>query len=691
MRDTIGTLESERVQPQASEMNEGVETIRGKKVRFAYASGARPLSGYTIKRGIGVGGFGEVYFAISDSGKEVALKHIKRNLDIELRGVRQCLNLKHVNLISLWDICTTDAGESWVVMEYVPGDSLRDAIDRHPGGMPIEEVQRWFRSAAAGVSYLHNNGIVHRDLKPGNIFYDADEDVVKIGDYGLSKFISCSRRSGQTESVGTFHYMAPEIGKGVYGKEIDIYALGIILYEMLCGRLPFDGESSQEIIMKHLTADVNLDPVPAAYRSAIRRALAKDPDERFHSIDELLSEIPSRESEGGAAYVSPPANGAVHRSRTPPRVAGQAPLGAGVPSGERETYYIGDDADIRYGAVQGVVDADIIDNPDEVKVLGVSWSAARNEPIARAIASTYRTGVERWNQSKLGTPAKTIILVIAAIILIANSAYLLPLGLMFAVIYFPYLAIRAWVTAPSKKTTKSRKVSRRAVINQMRQSLLERSPAERLSDLTGALLKSSIVALVVGVVTGTVYAPDSSVGGWTFAAWVTLSSALASWAVLACGKTWELSSGENIVRRFWMLTIGLLVGLFSFGVAQSFELGMVADSHSPGADFLAESLQARLVDSNGFPTLASFLLFFGANFAALRWWRQADPTRKTRLSLWSVCVCGVAAVLFSELFRFPQIAGCLVIVATTIAVQLAAPWINHQERRQYRMAAMKEA
>ena len=87
-------------------------------MKFTYPSGATPLDGYTIKRGIGIGGFGEVYFALNDAGKEVALKKIQRNLDIELRGVRQCLNMKHVNLISLWDIQTTGEGESWVVMEY---------------------------------------------------------------------------------------------------------------------------------------------------------------------------------------------------------------------------------------------------------------------------------------------------------------------------------------------------------------------------------------------------------------------------------------------------------------------------------------------------------------------------------------------------------------------------------------------
>src|SRR5688572_19443883 len=92
--------------------------------RFLYASGSRPLEGYTIKRGVGHGGFGEVYYAVSDAGKEVALKLIRRNLDIELRGVTQCLNLKHPNLLSVHDIRQAENDETWVIMEYVQGDCL---------------------------------------------------------------------------------------------------------------------------------------------------------------------------------------------------------------------------------------------------------------------------------------------------------------------------------------------------------------------------------------------------------------------------------------------------------------------------------------------------------------------------------------------------------------------------------------
>ncbi|HEX4143890.1 MAG TPA: serine/threonine-protein kinase [Pirellulales bacterium] len=259
--------------------------------RFQFATGDRPLSGYTIKRGVGRGGFGEVYFAVSDGGKEVALKLIRRNLDVELRGVQHCLNLKHPNLIALYDVRRDgDEDDCWIVMEYVAGESLEGAIRRHGQGMPADEAVAWLRGIAAGASYLHSHGIVHRDLKPGNVF--REESLVKLGDYGLSKFISCSRRSGQTESVGTVHYMAPEIAHGRYGREIDIYALGVILYEMLTGRVPFDGESVGEVLMKHLTAEPDVSLLPPAYRPVVARALAKDPAVRFSSIEQFLAALP---------------------------------------------------------------------------------------------------------------------------------------------------------------------------------------------------------------------------------------------------------------------------------------------------------------------------------------------------------------------------------------------------------------
>jgi serine/threonine protein kinase len=118
-------------------------------------------------------------------------------------------------------------------------------MNAEPNGFSPEKAAYFLNGIAQGLSYLHERGIVHRDLKPGNIFYD--DGYVKIGDYGLSKHISVSQHSGNTVSVGTVHYMAPEIGSGSYSKAIDIYSLGVILYEMLTGRLPFTGKSMGEI------------------------------------------------------------------------------------------------------------------------------------------------------------------------------------------------------------------------------------------------------------------------------------------------------------------------------------------------------------------------------------------------------------------------------------------------------------
>lgn len=258
-------------------------------MKFTYSSGQRPLDGYTLKRGIGQGGFGEVYYGVSDGGKEVALKMLRGNHDIELRGVGQCLNLKHPHLVNLYDLRTDPQGDHWVVMEFVAGESLSAVLNRHPRGLPPELARQWFGSLCQAVGYLHDHGIVHRDLKPGNIF--LENGFLKVGDYGLSKFISNSQHGAQTQSIGTVYYMAPEIATGNYNKQIDIYAAGVILYEMLTGRVPFDGESAGEILMKHLTSPPDLNKVPEPFVPIVAKALAKNPAHRYASMAELAKAI----------------------------------------------------------------------------------------------------------------------------------------------------------------------------------------------------------------------------------------------------------------------------------------------------------------------------------------------------------------------------------------------------------------
>jgi hypothetical protein len=257
-------------------------------MKFTYASGAKPLDGYTIKRGVGKGGFGEVYFAVSDGGKEVALKLIRGDGAVELRGIAHCLNLKHPNLVALYDLRADAAGNQWVVMEYVAGEPLYAVLVRHPNGLPVELTRQWFGSLARAVGYLHDHGIVHRDLKPANIF--VEDGLLKVGDYGLCKSISSSQPA-QTQSVGTVHYMAPEISTGNYGKGIDVYACGILLYEMLSGRVPFDGESAGEILMKHLTCTPDLSGLPFEFVPIVSKALAKNPAQRYQSMAEMAQAV----------------------------------------------------------------------------------------------------------------------------------------------------------------------------------------------------------------------------------------------------------------------------------------------------------------------------------------------------------------------------------------------------------------
>ena len=256
---------------------------------FKYQHGDRPLEGYTIQRGVGRGGFGEVYYAVSDAGRQVAIKAIQSHADIELRGLGHCMNLKNPHLVTIFDVKHTDAGEPFVIMEYVTGPSLRDLLDDSPSGLGTAKAGFFLREIAKGLTYLHDCGIVHRDLKPHNIFYE--DGYVKIGDYSLSKAMSNTHHSGHTITVGTVQYMAPEIGQGNYDRGIDIYALGVMLYEMLTGQTPYLGSSPGEVLMKHMSAEPDLTGIEEPFATAIRKAIAKDPAERYQTVQEMVEAV----------------------------------------------------------------------------------------------------------------------------------------------------------------------------------------------------------------------------------------------------------------------------------------------------------------------------------------------------------------------------------------------------------------
>lgn len=649
-------------------------------MKFIYASGARPLEGYTVKRGLGAGGFGEVYFAISDAGKEVALKRIQRNLDVELRGVTQCLNLKHPHLVSIFDIKYDDLGEAWIVMEYVAGDSLQAVIDRNPHGMALDEVQRWFSGMAAAVAYLHDHGIVHRDLKPGNVF--RDEGLVKVGDYGLSKFISCSRRSGQTESVGTFHYMAPEIGKGVYGKEIDIYALGIILCEMLTGRVPFDGESAQEIIMKHLIADPDLARVPVPFRRVVERALCKDPARRYRSVAELWQAIGWGErGDGGGSARDQTASGPRAVAPRPgpntvPPAAGDAPA---TPGPEHH---------VPHPAPHGGL-------PSEDQRPAPDTALADREPIAAAVGSAYRRLVTWWTTAELGTPMKVALVVGVALLLMLSSPWLVPMATALGTTYLIYFLARtaingspsgppqpaagARLAAPAARPeTPARRAARLPRGEQARAALRHKPVRQRLAELIASWLLAAVASAVLGLIALVAGGRnlDASVDTWALYTWLTVTSALAAWTVLGLAKLWEGEGGDEMRRRFVLLVAGLGVGGIAFVLANYLTIRLSTAEMFNVLQLPAEFIPQGMYARDGAPGLTAFLTYFATLFVLLRWGRQADPLRPARFSLGATVVSVFIAMLIP--WQVPW--GFLLALTMSVAVQLSSPWTTPNAR-----------
>ncbi len=691
-------------------LTQAEETPRGGPLKFTYANGARPLEGYTIKRGIGRGGFGEVYFAVSDGGKEVALKLIRHNLEVELRGVAHCLNLKHPNLIALYDVKQDDHDNSWVVMEYAVGESLEEVIDRHPHGLPPDEAFDWMQGIGAGVAYLHDHGIVHRDLKPGNIF--RDDGQVKLGDYGLSKFISCSRRSGQTESIGTVHYMAPEVANGRYGKEIDIYALGIILYEMLTGEVPFEGESVGEVLMKHLTAEPTLDKVPEAYRQVIARALAKDPTTRFRSVAEMFNALPplaatmayrppiseTQYAEESSAETDKPAEGA--------RPASAATQAGGQPAPQPLV-----------GGLAGAAAA-------------ANWS--EDEPVWRAVRDGWRNARDSWDG--LNTPTKIVVAVIGCAALAYNYELVLQLIVPVIVLYVLYRVVRAVVLqqdgrrkhvasgvprypqqqsaantpssaarpgnmdattyqptgnqpeastqpagaenysrgdwrAASQRHWKKRRGGKKRWREEAVAALVVKPARERIADLAGAMILAAVVGTIMSIV-AVLLRGETSVEQNQFA-WLTLTSVFGAWGVLIPSSLWAGTKGDQTLRRVTMLVIGLIVG--SAAYLGSTVLLVQFDDSAQVHNFVQLEFSKNFYDAKGAPMLGAYLAYFGALFAGIRWWRQTDPLRRTRLSVWNVGAAVLIAWVVDWFWQFPQPWGLMVAAIISTSVQLAAP------------------
>lgn len=198
--------------------------------------------------------------------------------------------LSHPNIVNIYDV-GEDQGLHYIVMEFVPGRNLKDLI-RADGPFNARHTVELGRQICAALGYAHHRGLIHRDIKPQNILV-TPEGLVKVADFGIAKGLNDTRLTASGVAMGTVHYAAPE---QVEGREAipasDIYAAGVVLYEMLTSRLPFDGETPVSIALKHINEAPprlrSFNPqVPAGLETVVLTALAKDPEERFPSAEAL--------------------------------------------------------------------------------------------------------------------------------------------------------------------------------------------------------------------------------------------------------------------------------------------------------------------------------------------------------------------------------------------------------------------
>ena len=256
---------------------------------------------YRIQRKLGAGGMADVYLAEDQElGRRVAIKilngrHANDDQFIERfrREAKNAAALNHPNIVSIYD-----RGEAedtyYIAMEFLDGRSLKELIVGR-GAAPINVAIEYARQILSALRFAHRHGIVHRDIKPHNVLVDG-EGRVKVTDFGIAR-AGTSQMTETGSIVGTAQYLSPEQARGgEVDPRSDLYSLGVVLYELLTGKTPFDGDTPVEIAMKHLSnapkPPSKLRPeVPPQLDKVVLRALAKNPDERYQSADEMEADL----------------------------------------------------------------------------------------------------------------------------------------------------------------------------------------------------------------------------------------------------------------------------------------------------------------------------------------------------------------------------------------------------------------
>jgi serine/threonine-protein kinase len=305
---------------------------------------------YRLIAPLGEGGMATIWRAVDEQlDREIAIKLLREQYGTDAgfaarfrQEARSAGSLSHPNIVPVYDYGTDDAdGTQFIVMHLVEGDDLSSVL-RDRGTLSTDDAVRVALGVASALEAAHRRGIVHRDVKPGNILITDDGDV-KVTDFGIARAVSEASMTVTGTTLGSVHYFSPEQARGdeVTGAS-DVYALGIVLYEMLTGRRPFEGDSAAGVALKRLNEDPprpeTYRPVPSGLSAIVMRALERDPARRFPDAGSFAEALRvwQRDPAAGAAAAGMAGAGAAGVAAaigSPP--PGDAPL---PPAGEPTVY-----------------------------------------------------------------------------------------------------------------------------------------------------------------------------------------------------------------------------------------------------------------------------------------------------------------------------------------------------------------
>lgn len=258
---------------------------------------------YSIESLVGVGGMANVYRGTDvKTGNQIAVKVLKDEFLDNEELVRRFKNeskaisiLSHPNIVKVYDVSVTDKLQ-YIVMEYVDGITLKEYLKQRGGALTWKETVHFATQVLSALQHAHSKGIIHRDVKPQNIMLLADGSI-KMMDFGIARFSRAQSQTVSDKAIGSVHYISPEQAKGERtDARTDIYSVGVMLYEMLSGRLPFDGDGAVSIAIMQISEKpkplAEIAPkTPAGLRQITEKAMEKDPDKRYQSAQEMLAAI----------------------------------------------------------------------------------------------------------------------------------------------------------------------------------------------------------------------------------------------------------------------------------------------------------------------------------------------------------------------------------------------------------------